>query len=689
MLWKLAIIFGIYLLVDIFGHICFKIKRNRIDRILLVGVIMGTCITIMMGLIEDYGEKMDYGSSLYMAYRYLEEGDVSRACVKISETGGSYKVKAEVLGIFADVMEENYIEGYFRAEQLIEDVSVGHDDKKYLRKLRDICNQALGMDRAENVLNNMMEINEEDKDGQAQYYLDLISLGSNGYDKNEDRDENTNKNEQNYSYRDNYDIISLLEEYFKTIRLSDRQIRKYSKEYEIDRELYQMDIESITESDIEQIKNKYGDEETVLIFTCRYYAYNGQYDEALKVAQKLMDKQDNEKSFVIYSDIIAQQEYEIYGSDNKGRYYKNTYDAIEEIKRRIPSYGDITGMYELQLAKLYFVRGDTEEADKYIYSMMENSADIDDDSIIKHQLGEVVKQYMKGSEEKGALLQSISNLIIEQSSNVVPLKEGSINREFMEYMLNKLKKDKEAGKTDKEFEWLLAADEKLHVTNKEDHGKIEPFEEKGIGITAISDSKLSVSAVYIGTDISITGYGFEDIQMNEEEYQVYVGNYPLDNVVTEEGVIHGVLKDSLESGNYDVIIRKNDESTIVTNGSIIVYDTGSIETMKLGNTVIMSDNISEKENGYLADGNVVINGCIYAKGDISVEIMDMNPEIMLGERPYVVGKTGFLKGNQELYISFAGREVQGIEGTIHNGGSHILCDKEFVINVEENGMRFE
>lgn len=69
--------------------------------------------------------------------------------------------------------------------------------------------------------------------------------------------------------------------------------------------------------------------------------------------------------------------------------------AINYILAKRPKNGDETGMYNLQLAKLYLIIGDRETANKYLYEVIDNSVDISDNSAIKEALDEVVEQYNK------------------------------------------------------------------------------------------------------------------------------------------------------------------------------------------------------------------------------------------------------------------------------------------------------
>lgn len=301
---------------------------------------------------------------------------------------------------------------------------------------------------------------------------------------------------------DTGEALELIKDYVDTMDFSDKEILEYTKDYELDNKLNNTDISEITEQDIEEIKEEFGNSEEVIRLECRFYVYERDYEKAKEKVKELINQYRNEENYVIYTDIIAQEAYEkeqnresmpaeelyelndsevkklVDRADKKreeAEKIREEYDEEQEevqdhidelleqadqlytaaiyidVKRDInyiiakkPAGGDDTGIYDLQLAKLYLVEGDRDTAGKYLYEVIDHSVDISDESAIKEALEEVVSQYnqITNDEYNAELNAAIANLIQTQSNNVVRLSESTINGSFNSYVANSLKYDK-------------------------------------------------------------------------------------------------------------------------------------------------------------------------------------------------------------------------------------------------------
>lgn len=134
MYWKLAIVFGIFLIIDILGHIFLRIRRKAFEWILMSTIIILTIGSVTMGILNTVRKDKSDASDLFVAYNYLIDGNISSAEVKLATVGGEYGVKAEVLGVISSLIEQDYIQGYFKSERLLESGELKDIDKKYVKK---------------------------------------------------------------------------------------------------------------------------------------------------------------------------------------------------------------------------------------------------------------------------------------------------------------------------------------------------------------------------------------------------------------------------------------------------------------------------------------------------------------------------------------------------------------------------
>lgn len=504
MYWTLAIIFGIFFIIDILGHIILHVKRKAFEWILMSLVIILAIGSITMGFLNTFRKDKRDASDLFVEYNYLMDGNISRAEMKLATVGGEYEIKAQVLGVMSSLIEQDYIQGYFKSERLLESGVLKGIDRKYIKKVQQICKEEIGLS----------EKSEEKYTDYADYIADLEETQIT-YSNGGAYDVDTEKTKE---------AIDIAKDYMDEMKFSDKQVEDYTQDYEMDSKLYGQDISEITESDLEKITEEYSESEDVLRLYCKYYINIKDYETAKKYAQKLINKFRNEENYVIYTDIIAQETYsdvqQKTTADITDGYYNDSDNALDEsydvtndtdskskdkevqklikkarekqkqaeriqnnyeddditdeiqekidkllseandlyaeadyvdIKRAInyilakkPKHSDDTGMYNLQLAKLYLIMGDRENANKYLYEVIDNSVDISDSSVIKEALDEVVEQYNKltSDEYNSELNAAVDALIDAQTNGVVPSDESTINGSFNSYVTNTLKYDK-------------------------------------------------------------------------------------------------------------------------------------------------------------------------------------------------------------------------------------------------------
>lgn len=628
MYWKFALIFGIFLIVDIAGHLGFRIKRKLAEWILMSLMVVLTIGSVTMGTVKHFNKDKGDASELFMAYKYLVDGDVSRAQAKLAVVGGEYATKASVMDAMVSIMEKDYIQGYFKTERLLDSGILNGTDKKYVKEIQNICMKEIGLGEDNIVGSNKTEDDNADDSNN--------NIGSNigiNADNNADNDADSDTDNQSNSYQeylqelidsqvtytgsnvstedndDENEAKDLVDSYIDEMDFSEKEEEKYTQDYEMDSTLYGEDISQVTEGDISDIENEYGETEDVLRLKCKYYVNLGDYENAKKIAAKLIDKYRNEENYVIYTDIIAQEAYtkeqliseggisvdkdtdsevkdlieeandkmeearvlqDKYGEDSeemlekidklisdandlyKEANYVDVKRAINYIIAKKPASGDDTGIYDLQLAKLYLIIGDRESANKYLHTVIDNSVDISDSSSIKEAVDEVVTQYNQISDDSynAELNSAIDGLIKAQSNGVVPATESTVNGSFDSYVTNTLKYDKI----------------QIHISriDKSNYPTLRAY----VNINGDKDGKSELASEFTEEDFDLidTMYKINNFKILKDEGYNQVS---LAIVMDKSGSMEGSAIDNAKSAATEAANYMEDEGEKI---AIITYD---------------------------------------------------------------------------------------------------------------------
>lgn len=634
MYWKIALILGVFLIIDIVGHLCFKIKRNILEWLLISALILCTTGSLTIGIMNHFEKSSNDGSAIFMSYKYLMDGDVEQCRLKLSETKGSFMDEAEIMEVFADVMSGDYIQGYFKTERLLNESTLSSASRKYLKEIQKICEEKLGLTDSESV--EQLESYDE--------YLENLSAN-----------DSLNMTVNSLKVDEEDEISSLLKKFMNSLGFTKREINKYTEEYELDKKLYATDISEISLEDIKEIRAEYGNSEDVMRLQCKYYVSNKDYDSAKKVAAKLVDEYRNEENYVIYTDIIAQEAYdrenassyenseELYdmkdsevrelvneanNKKNQAEKLQEKYSDIDEetqdkidkliyeaeelykkanyisVERAInyiiskkPSKGDSTGMYDLQLAKLYLIIGDRDTAHKYLYEVIDNSVDISEDSDIKDELDEVVSQYnqISGDEYNAELNNAIDELIEKHSNGVVPSNDSSINGAFDSYVTNSLKYDKI----------------NIHISriDTEDYPNIKAY----ININGDKEGNSELASDFEEEDFDLidTQYEIEDFKIlkDDESNQVSIGI-----VMDRSGSMDG---SPIENAKMAAIEAVNNMDTETQKISIISYSDSSTVEQTLSNKKETLKRVINGINSY--GGTYISKGLVAGINEIKDE----------------------------------------------------------------------
>lgn len=471
MFWKLALICLAFVCIDLLGHKLLKLKRSIGEYILLLLVIVCTIGSTVLQIKSSFHTKKSDMEEIFMAAQYIKDGNPEQAQMLLT-SGSGYDKEAKVLNLFARLFEENYIQGYFESEQLLSEGGLGKENIECVNEIQAFCREQIGF--------------TDDEKNDEEIVEDYVNnLGQVSYNENASSEASTQEDDE---------IESLLNDYIDILDFSDKQIESYTKTYDIESKLSGNNIEEVTLEDIEEIEEKYGDTEKVLRLKCKYYVNAQDFEEAKKAGKDLVSAFPTEENDVVYTDIIAQEAYlnvqtgntdafddedsevralvkkaqkkqdeagELSASDEETQDKKDTLlEEAEElyqqagyviVKRAInyilakePLRGDTTGMYDLQLAKLYLTMGDRDTANTYLYQVINNNLDISEESSIREALDELIAQYnqLTDDELNAQFNMAINELIKAQSSNIVPNNEATVNGNFDSYVTNTLKYDK-------------------------------------------------------------------------------------------------------------------------------------------------------------------------------------------------------------------------------------------------------
>ena len=565
-LLKIAIIFLFFTVVDICGHFIFKTKRNVPEWLLTIGVVLAFAGTTFLGVRSYFDDTDTNEQGIYMAYCYIMDGNSDQAVRILNDISGSSEEK-EVLGAACDTMNGDYINGYFKTQELLERKGISKAGKTCLTKLDTYCSEKLGM-----------------TDGGTEAYTDYEAYLSD-LEKQGAVEEATYKSgsdDVQEKKTAGQEFFSALEEYVDERHFTRKEKRKYEKAYELDNKIHGVAVSELTEDDIKDLKHTYGETEEILRREVSFYVYQQDYDKAKEKASELNRQFKSPENTVIYTDVIAEEVYRNNMDKNyteasfdmkdeeirklvkqaertkekaqklideegyEGKHADEINELLEEadesykeacnvpIKRaanyilvQIPRHGDDTGFYELQLSKLYLAMDDRDTANEHLHQIIDNSAAISDQSSLKDSIDEVVTQYNQISNDayNPELNAAVTDLVDKQSAQVVPVSEDTINGSFNSYVSTTLKYDRIS----------------IHISRIDttDYPAIRAY----ININGTKDSKEELADQFTKEDFSVIDTQYE------------ITDFTLHSGAESEGASIGIVMD--KSGSMEGAALEN------------------------------------------------------------------------------------------------------------------------------------
>ncbi len=477
--------FVLFFVADIIGHKKLKMKRSVFQWVLVFLMAAGAASSGFFAVTQMTGSQQQSASNLYMAYQYLQDGQGDLAMQK-AELAGDIGGQGEVISLMAQAMEEDYLSAYFASQQMLDNGGLSDAVQNSIAKIHSISAAMLG-------------ISSDDSDA-------LLLTGT----------ENQSRSELAQSA-----ISAEAAALFDQVGFSDQDQAKYQSLYAMDRILNTSDVSSLSEQEVLSAVAAYPGDQDVQRLAVKYYAQAGNYDQALQYADGLLQSSRSPENYVIYTDVVAQQAREegvdpddpeaqellaraqqleeqaaaTEGGDERQDELLNEAEELRQqanalpVKRAInyltakkPLLGDPTGMYDLQIAKLYLAADDRDSARDYLYRVIDNSGAISEDSPIKEPLEEVVAAYNQSTADETSpqLRSSVNSLVQAESQEIIPVTENTVNGEFTNYVTSTLKYDRigiHIGKIDTSNYPTVRAYVNINGTKEGAFGMVDDFSE--------------------------------------------------------------------------------------------------------------------------------------------------------------------------------------------------------------------
>lgn len=449
----LMAVFAVVILYDVFGHRHGKIRRGILDWIFLCLLAVGfvaSASTAVGNLIQQNSRSKP---GMYLAYRYLQEGDAEKARVAAESDGSLTKVQENLLDVLLAAVEGDYPSLYFSSEKLLEEGSVSGDQRSCVEELKEIAGIYLGQDSS------------------SEEFLSLFGSAETS---------DSTPMESGVGVPDK--VLSIVKECLEAENIQETdELEDY---YLLDSQVRSGNPGSIDSSVVEEMTDRYRDSQEIQRLAVKYYAMTDNYSEAERHARELVDLKPSAENYVIYTDVIAQAVYsgnrsdqndpekeklirqaenlesqaELYGSDDEKREELlneaedlrqeaanvDIYRAINFLEAKKPMFFDDSGLYDTQIAKLYLVAGDRDSAREKIYEVLDDADSLAEDSPVKQPLEDVIDAYNQTtSEEASPLLKSsVRGFVEAQSQDVIQVGEDTINGKMADYVTSTLKYDK-------------------------------------------------------------------------------------------------------------------------------------------------------------------------------------------------------------------------------------------------------
>lgn len=677
--WVFAVVFLVGILIDVLGHRILKIKRSGLQWLLTVILLVGGLTTGYLGVRDLMVKGESDTSNLYFAIQYLKSGDTLQARNKINTNGVDSAGIGQVLSLFTECVEGDYLSAYFTAKQFVDKQG---EKNKYLDtvlSIYELVKKELGIQSE--IKDNIEQTNMEKR---QQKIISEVNSGLNLI-------------QRDVTYSDELDQLFRMEKEINTNVASE-----------------------FNEEMMQSLFQKHEKDETFLRLAVKYEMYILNYEQAHLYAQKLIDIEKSPQNYVVYTDVIIQ-------SAKNGFFFSDNSDLIDSSKCALnyllskkPLLGDNSGMYDLEIAKLYLEIGERGKAKEYVNKVIDKYGEIKADSPLYQPLEEVIEAYNQSEiDDTSPLLKGVvRNLVEAHSQDIIPINDNTINGTLTDFITSTLKYDHigiHIGKVDTVDYPTVRAYANVNGTKEKMFGLVEEFTEPDFEILdtqygikdfkivkenkseqisiavvmdnsgsmegkPLEDAKLAAQACVknmdqTNQDISIVAYSDEAVVMtplSSEPLLLQDGISAVENgggTNISAGITGGITELEGEAGTKAIILLSDGQdgntkeamdaavkNAIKQNITIFAVGLGEVEESYMkniaestGGKFILADNTTELSDIYLTLQKYIINNYCFEY------TVTKNPE--KDPRKVIIGITKYQTSAQKMY-SISGEAVE-------------------------------
>ena len=568
----IALVLAVFIGVDFLTAKLMKLKRTLLRNITVIILGALTVLFTVLGILNLAGNGKDKEQSLYNAYSFLLDGDTSKARECAQQASGAH---SEMVMLLADCWDSNYASAFIVSDDLINGGSLNEELSEQAEKIHSLSRKMTGLDSA---------------------------LDSNS--------------EKTKLKRITSDCLSLL-------KISEESEVEFLSGYKREKILSSNDYLSVKESTIIQMLEETPNNKELLAYSVKYYNSRSKDETAMEYARKLISVDNSPDNIVLYSDAALQyinsdsdysEDEEVY------KYLKEAKEAekdaekcddpemreellesAEEYREKAsgikakrvinwlvankPIFGDNTGVFDLQMSRLYLAAGEEEKAKEMLVELINHSDSLSDKSSVKDILLKINSAYYSKNSSDEEISAGISAI-----SDAKPfLRDTAISRKYENLVSEMLK-----------YERMSVF---ISSINAENYPTIRAF--VNVNGTINGNDELA-------NDLSIDDFVFEDngkevssdmVSLVEDEETSYMS---IALVIDGSGSMNGSgIKNAKKA--IQVCVDNMDAST--QEMSIVMYSNG-------GEIVVpLTDDKNKLYNGIsniYASGGTVISSGIYA-----------------------------------------------------------------------------
>ncbi len=313
--------------------------------------------------------------------------------------------------------------------------------------------------------------------------------------------------------------------------------------YLLDKKVRSGDFTGLSYDKVSDMISQYGNDERLWKLAVRCVMADGDYKSARQYARDLLAHRDSAENRIIYTDVIAESAMRGYSEleeDDKevegllkeaaalreeasqyeegdvkkdrliNRAAKLEAEAFRvEIRRAVnylqakkPVFYDRSGLYDIQIAKLYLACDERDKARELIYDVITSYSVMDDRSPLKESLTAVIDAYNQSDMDHTSplLSSSVDELVRVQSQGVIQPENGNVNGDMADYITSTLKYDKIG----------------IHIGRIDTAGY--PMIRAYVNVNGEKDGIFGMASHFKEKDFSLidTQYGIKDFRLTDE-----------------------------------------------------------------------------------------------------------------------------------------------------------------------------